>query len=117
MPSIRLGSTWCAERDGHEVFTAESHRYSVDLSPAIDPIDICINSIATAIDLRDIRLARAEYEVGREIVMRLPAAKGNILQLQKTAVEKERRLEEERAGPAGPRQGVQWNAQVSNTRR
>ena len=110
---VRMVST----RDGHEVFTANSHRYSVDLSPALDPIDICINSIATAIELRDIRLARAEYEVGREIVMRLPAARGNILQLQKTAVEKERRLEEERGGPAGPSQGVQWNAQVSNTRR
>jgi hypothetical protein len=110
---VRMVST----RDGHEVFTADSHRYSVVLSPAIDPIDICINSVGNAIELRDIRLARAEYEVGREIVMRLPTARDNILQLRKTAVEKERRLEEEGAGPAGPPQGVQWNTQVSNTRR
>src|SRR5271166_5702716 len=65
---IRIVST----RDGREVFTADSHRFSVDLSPAIDPIDIGINSVETLIDLRDLRLARAEYEVGREIVMRLP---------------------------------------------
>ena len=59
---VRMVST----RDGHEIFTADNHRFSVDLSPAIDPIDIAINSVMTLIDLRDLRLARAEYEVGRE---------------------------------------------------
>lgn len=34
--------------------------YSVDLAPAIDPIDIGINSVQTLIDLRDLKLARAE---------------------------------------------------------
>jgi hypothetical protein len=109
---IRIVST----RDGHEVFTADSHRYSVDLSPAIDPIDIVINSVLTLIDLRDLRLARAEYEVGREIVMRLPTARLNISQLQKAAVEKERSLEEESAAPTTPRQTVQSNPVIPNSR-
>ena len=83
---IRMVST----ADGHEIFTAESHRYSVDLAPALDPIDIGINSILTLIDLRDIRLARAECEVGRELIMRLPTAQGNLWTLANEAVEKER---------------------------
>jgi len=88
---VRMIST----RDGHEIFSAESQRYSVDLAPAIDPIDIGINSVQTLIDLRDLKLARAEYEVGREIVMRLPVANQNISQLQNEAVHRERGLDEE----------------------
>jgi hypothetical protein len=95
---VRMVST----RDGHEIFTAQSHRYSVDLAPAIDPVDIGINSVQTLIDLRDLRLARAEYEVGREIVMRLPVATQNIKQLQNAAVQKERNSEEEGAVLAPP---------------
>jgi hypothetical protein len=56
-------------RTGHQIFTAQSHRYSVDLAPAIDPIDIAINSVLSLIDLRDLRLARAKYEVDREMLM------------------------------------------------
>jgi hypothetical protein len=75
--------------DGHDIFKAQSHRYSVDLAPAVDPIDIGINSVLTLVDLRDIRLARTEYEVGREIVKRLPVAEHNVLILQKQAVQRE----------------------------
>jgi len=109
---IRIVST----RDGHEIFTADNHRYSVDLSPAIDPIDIGINSVMTLIDLRDLRLARAEYEVGREIVMRLPAASHNISQLENEAVQKERSLDEESAAPTTPRQTRPSNSEVHNSR-
>ncbi len=103
-------------RDGHEIFTAESHRYSVDLAPAIDPIDIGINSVQTLIDLRDLRLARAEYEVGREIVMRLPVASRNIARLQNAAVERERDQEDEGAAPTTSQQAVHVGPQVRNSR-
>jgi hypothetical protein len=83
---IKMVSTF----DGHELFRAQSHRYSVDVAPAVDPIDICINSAMTAIDLRDIKLARTESEVGREIVMRLPIPQRNITNLQEEALENER---------------------------
>jgi hypothetical protein len=109
---VRMVST----RDGHEIFTADSHRYSVDLSPAIDPVDIAINSVETLIDLRDLRLARAEYEVGREIVMRLPIASHNIAQLQNTAVEKERSLEDESEAIRIPPRPAQMNAAIGNSR-
>jgi len=62
----------------------------------IDPIDIGINSVLTMISLRDLRLARTEYEVGREVVMRLPTARLNVSALQSAAIEKERSLDEER---------------------
>ena len=95
-------------RDGHEIFSAESQRYSVDLAPAIDPIDIGINSVQTLIDLRDLKLARAEYEVGREIVMRLPIANQNISQLQNEAVHRERGLDEEAAAPIPEQEKAQF---------
>jgi hypothetical protein len=109
---VRMVST----RDGHEIFTAQSHRYSVDLAPAIDPIDIGINSVQTLIDLRDLRLARAEYEVGREIVMRLPVSSHNIAQLQNAAIERERGLEDESEAPTTSRETVHAGPQFRNSR-
>lgn len=103
-------------RDGHEIFSADSHRYSVDLAPALDPIDIGINSVLTLIDLRDLRLARAEDEVGREIVMRLPTARLNVSDLQRVAVQKERSLDEEGKAPTTPQQTVQLNTEARNSR-
>jgi hypothetical protein len=40
--------------------------------------------------VRDIILARAEYEVGREIVLRLPVAERNVSDFKTEAVEQER---------------------------
>ncbi len=109
---VRMIST----RDGHEIFTAESHRYSVDLAPAIDPIDIGINSAQTLVDLRDLRLARAEYEVGREIVMRLPVANHNIAQLENDAIRKERSPDQESDVPISSRPTGEAGPQVRNSR-
>lgn len=82
---VRMVSTF----DGHEVFSCIDTRYSTSATPAIDPIDIVINSVLNALDLRDIRLARAESEVGREIVMRLPIAGRNVSDFKTEAVERE----------------------------
>jgi hypothetical protein len=108
---VRMVST----ADGHEIFSGESHRFSVDLSPAVDPIDIGINSVLTLISLRDLRLARTEYEVGREIVMRLPVARRNISDLQKVAIQKERSLDEESEAAANPKQSVETNTEARNS--
>jgi hypothetical protein len=67
-----------ATEDGHEFFTASGSRYSVDLRPAFSMMDIAINSALTLLQLRDVNLARAEDEVGREIVLRLPVAERNV---------------------------------------
>ena len=74
---IRLIST----ADAHEFFTATGSRYSVDVRPAFSLVDVGINSALTLLHLRDINLARAEDEVGREIALRLPIAERNVATL------------------------------------
>jgi len=78
---VRMIST----TDGHPFFTAAGSRYSVDLRPAFSIMDIAINSALTLLQLRDVNLARAEDEVGREISLRLPVAERNIATLVETA--------------------------------
>jgi hypothetical protein len=71
---VRMVST----QDGHEIFSGTDLRYSSTVTLALDPIDIAINSVLSLFYLRDISLARTEYEVGRELVLRLPRAQRNI---------------------------------------
>ncbi len=66
--NIKMVST----HDGEDLYTAKGSRYSVDLMPAFDPIDIAINSGLSLLELRDVSLARAEEEDAREIVLRIP---------------------------------------------
>lgn len=66
--------------DGREIFTCTAARYDVTINPVIDPIDIAIQSVLSLLKFRDISLARTEYEVGREIVLRLPIARRNLLE-------------------------------------
>jgi hypothetical protein len=80
---VRMVSTL----DGHEIFSCTDRRYSSSVLPAIDPIDMAINSVLSLIHLRDISLARTEYEVGREIVMRLPKAERNVSEFKAAAKE------------------------------
>jgi hypothetical protein len=82
---IRVVST----RDGHEIFSCTDTRYSTNVAPAIDPIDIVLNSALNVLELRDITLARAEAEVGREIVLRLPVAGRNVSDFKAEAIEQE----------------------------
>jgi hypothetical protein len=70
---VRMVSTL----DGRQLFSCTDTRYSTNLTPVIDPIDIVIGSVMNLLMLRDISLARTEYEVGREIVHRLPVASRN----------------------------------------
>ena len=86
---VRMVSTL----DGEEIFSCTDRRYSSTVLPAIDPIDMIINSVLSLIHLRDISLARTEYEVGREIVLRLPKAERNISELQAAAKEGTRGLD------------------------
>ena len=89
---VRMVST----RDGHELFSCTDSRYSTVVTPAIDPIDIVINSALNVTELRDITLARAEHEVGREIVLRLPVAERNVSDFKTEAVSEENFLNENR---------------------
>lgn len=66
--NIKIVST----HNGEVLFTANGSRYSVDLRPAFDPMDIAINSGLSLLELRDVTLARAEEEYAREMVLRIP---------------------------------------------
>jgi hypothetical protein len=72
-------------RDGRPVFECSDSRYSVDLRPAFDLMDIGINSALSLLELRDVTLARAEDEVSREIVIRLPVSDRAMQDLQEAA--------------------------------
>lgn len=68
-------STWMlSAHDGETLMRETGSRYSVDLSPAFSPEDILINSAMTLLDFRDVTLARAEDEVSRELVLRIPVS-------------------------------------------
>jgi hypothetical protein len=74
--SYRVGVTmWMlSTHNGEELMRASGTRYSVDLEPALSPQDVAINSVKTLLEFRDVTLARAEEEVSRELVLRIPAS-------------------------------------------
>ena len=74
--AYRVGvSTWMlSTRDGETLMRETGGRYSVDLSPALSPQDFLINSALTLLEFRDVTLARAEEEVSRELVLRIPVS-------------------------------------------
>ena len=97
---IRMVST----QDGHERFAAAGNRYAVDFRPAFTLIDVGINSALTLFQLRDVTLARAEEEISREIVLRLPRAERNVNTLIADArANRSGRAEEQGVRSATPR--------------
>jgi hypothetical protein len=60
--------------DGHELVSFDATRDRTNLMPAIDPLDMVINSVQTFLDLRDIEIARSEDEACREIIVRIPVS-------------------------------------------
>jgi hypothetical protein len=72
-------------RDGHRLLEASDDRYSVDMRPSFDPLDMGLNSVLSLLELRDVTLARAEDEVSREIVLRLPVVDKAVTDLQMAA--------------------------------
>jgi hypothetical protein len=99
---VRMVST----KGGYEIFSCTDVRYSSTVNPAIDPIDMGINSVLSLIHLRDISLARTEYEVGREIALRLPKAERNISELQAAAKEGTRGLASSTSRGTSPQESV-----------
>jgi len=111
-------SMWMTStHDGKTLMTAKGSRYSVDLGPAFSPTGFAISSIKTLLSLktllefRDITLARAEEEVGRELVLRIPVSETLKTQLAKRALEKA----EEADSDEGARSGSQDNPHAMNT--
>jgi len=86
--AYRVGiSTWMlSTRDGETLMRQTGSRYSVDVSPALSPEDFLINSALTLLDFRDVALARAEEEVSRELVLRIPVSEKLKQQLAAAAI-------------------------------
>lgn len=89
-------------RDGETLMSAEGDRYSMDLSPAFSPQDIAINSLMTLLEFRDVTLARAEDEVSRELVLRIPVSEKLRTEMTRRALDQAEQAEEARSAPIEP---------------
>jgi hypothetical protein len=86
--AYRVGvTTWMlSSHDGETLVRETGSRYRVDLSPAFSPQDILVNSMMTLLDFRDVTLARAEEEVSRELVLRIPVSEKLKQQMAEAAI-------------------------------
>ena len=82
---VQLVST----HDGRRLFESSDNRYAVDMQSAFDMVDFGVNSGLSLLELRDVTLARAEDEVSREIVLRVPVSHKALTDLQMAARERE----------------------------
>ncbi len=99
-------TVWMVSTHGGEtLLRANGSRYSVDVDVALSPQDILIDSIGSLLNFRDVTLARAEEEVGRELVLRIPVAQKLKAEMASRAVERAEELEAEESDakpPASP---------------
>lgn len=97
--SYRVGvSTWMIScHDGETLMRETGSRYSVDMEPALSPQDIAVNSVLTLLEFRDVTLARAEEEVSRELVLRIPTSQKLTEQLASDALRHAEEVEAEEA--------------------
>jgi hypothetical protein len=102
--SYQVGVTmWMVStRNGEELMRATGSRYSVDLEPAFSPQDIAIHSVTTLLEFRDVTLARAEEEVSRELVLRIPVSEKLRSELAARALEHAESAESEEAHEVQP---------------
>jgi hypothetical protein len=81
--------------DGRQLFQSSDGRYAVNFQPAFDMVDFGVNSALSLLELRDVTLARAEDEVSREIVLRVPVSDKALKDLQMAARAREEDQETE----------------------
>jgi hypothetical protein len=92
---VGISTSMVSTRDGETLMRQSGGRYSVDLSPALSPQDAIINSIMTLLEFRDVTLARAEEEVSRELVLRIPVSEQLQAQVAAKAVQHADEIESE----------------------
>jgi hypothetical protein len=69
---VSIEGRMVSTQNGDTLVEFSGGRYHVNPMPAVDPIDMALNSVQTLADMRDINITRAEDEVCREVVMRIP---------------------------------------------
>jgi hypothetical protein len=91
---VGVDARMVSTRDGETLMRGEGSRYSLNVMPALDAEDIAINSAESLLQLRDVELARAEEEVARELVIRIPPSETLRAQIASNAVRRAREAEE-----------------------
>jgi len=91
---VGVSSRMVSTHDGETLMRTSGSRYSLNVLPALTMQDILINSVESLLQLRDVVLARAEEEVARELVIRIPPSGTLRSQLASDAVRRAREAEE-----------------------
>ncbi|MCL5044447.1 MAG: hypothetical protein M1336_04075 [Deltaproteobacteria bacterium] len=74
---VNLHITLVSGTTGQQLVGVDGGRYAMGIKPAIAFTDILIDSGLGLLELRDVRLRRAEEEVCRELVLRVPSCLPN----------------------------------------
>ena len=91
---VGLNARMVSTHDGETLMRSAGSRYSLNVMPALDLQDILINSAESLLQLRDVELARAEEEVARELVIRIPPSETLRNEIASDAVRKAREADE-----------------------
>ncbi len=91
---VGVDSRLVSTHDGETLMRGQGSRWSMNVMPALDMEDILINSGLSLLQLRDVELARAEEEVARELVIRIPPSKTLQAHLATNAIRRAREAEE-----------------------
>jgi len=91
---VGVSSRIVSTHDGETLMRGQGSRYSLNVMPALDAEDIAINSAESLLQLRDVELARAEEEVARELVIRIPPSQTLQAHLASDAIRRAREAEE-----------------------
>ncbi len=91
---VGVDSRMVSTHDGETLMRGEGSRWSMNVMPALDMEDILINSAESLLQLRDVELARAEEEVARELVIRIPPSQTLQANLATNAIRRAREAEE-----------------------
>jgi hypothetical protein len=91
---VGVDARMVSTHDGETLMRGEGARYSLNVMPALDAEDIAINSAESLLQLRDVELARAEEEVARELVIRIPPSDTLRNEVATDAIRKAREAEE-----------------------
>ena len=91
---VGVSSRMVSTRDGETLMRGQGSRYSLNVMPALTMEDILINSAESLLQLRDVELARAEEEVARELVIRIPVSDKLRTEMANSAVQRAREAEE-----------------------
>ncbi len=100
---VGVTSRMVSTHDGETLMRSHGSRFSLNVLPAMSMEDILINSAESLLQLRDVVLARAEEEVARELVIRIPRSETLRTRIATEAVRRARESEEIEEDVAAPR--------------